>query len=1024
MENEEANRFGSSPWAGRRGLSAGAATIVMIVVILVVGGIGYYGLNLTGAKTETITSCTPASAPSCGANSAANDVMLFIPYTNNFGAQIFSTTEYANFPVTATLPSGELASSFIFNWGDGTTTTTAQPTATHAFSTEGLFLVSAQAEVNGFWHQSSRSLVPVEVTQSYASASSGNVPGIFAQVSSNGTAGLKNPLGVFSGSGTISVAAQYTSEPTNPAYIYHQPSLVVSSGGTLATPTITPTSAAGSATFTASGTAPLIGEVTFVGPSIASGLPTAYQNYTWTVYVAPTGVHAGVAASSTGPPPASPHKGSIYRDYVAPGGYTSLDPMVGYDTVSYEPDINTIQTLVQYNGSLTGATYDAYVPTLATCVPGSPQCQKLYGSTLISANGADWTFFIDPAARFYDPSTGASWPVYPSDVLFSLMRTMAYATDPSFAKTPGWIQAQTMLPLTTDPTLSANPAHSVWNTTPEWMMNAMSVNDSRYCSASQLTGTNGCITFHADGTGQLWPFFLEVVTDTQGSGIVPCSYVSANGGAIPGWTVTGTDHPCLLPGGATSTNSSAYQGVITSLGPNGFDSWEAQGANWPNINGNYLKDHPAGSGPYFVVFASASTGYTLKANPSYAQPTYCTWQPGCQPAPGHYASNVVVTYELTDTPGIAAYAAGQVDFATIRAPETPSLLALVHAGKISATTAPTLSIFFEPINFEINLATYHSEFNAPINIPSDFFDHLGLRQALVLAWPYSTSQNSILTVDGIQKSFPYGGPIPQFMANYYPTNISWPSTDPDYHPADVGSAGWWWQQANTPSSPNYDPELAACTPSSPCLFPVIGEGGVPELDQSNQLFISNVAQLTGGAIKPSTFDIPFNQLIADQLTPGQTGMPFYHLGWAPDYPDPTDYVPALVGTDNVYCSPDACNEALNTSSYQNAACKPGNDLGYWASVAVIPDNCQGNAWEAMQIMIQLAGPLPASPQRVLWYNMIDSIVSHLALYIYWYQQQTVLTYASWIDGSTVNTNVTIGGGDVFVWYATGGNGVY
>ena len=75
----------------------------------------------------------------------------------------------------------------------------------------------------------------------------------------------------------------------------------------------------------------------------------------------------------------SPHPGTIMAFEDAPGGARTEDPAIAYDTVSYEPILNVYQPLITYNGSTVGPSWQAFVPSLATCVPGSPQCQALYG---------------------------------------------------------------------------------------------------------------------------------------------------------------------------------------------------------------------------------------------------------------------------------------------------------------------------------------------------------------------------------------------------------------------------------------------------------------------------------------------------------------------------------------------------------------------------------------------------------------------------------------------------------------------
>ena len=155
--------------------------------------------------------------------------------------------------------------------------------------------------------------------------------------------------------------------------------------------------------------------ITMVG-AITAPTGTIYQNYTWTIFVSPTGVSPGCGScSSISSNVASPHTGQIIYQEVAPGGATSEDPSVAYDTISDEPILNVYQTLVAYNWSSTAS----FAPQLSLCVPG-PGCAAMYGGNTLIVNNAtgssprDFTFPIDPAARFYDPTTKASWPVYPS----------------------------------------------------------------------------------------------------------------------------------------------------------------------------------------------------------------------------------------------------------------------------------------------------------------------------------------------------------------------------------------------------------------------------------------------------------------------------------------------------------------------------------------------------------------------------------------------------------------------------------
>jgi hypothetical protein len=69
----------------------------------------------------------------------------------------------------------------------------------------------------------------------------------------------------------------------------------------------------------------------------------------------------------------------------------------------------------------------------------------------------------------------------------------------------------------------------------------------------------------------------------------------------------------------------------------------------------------------------------------------------------------------------------------------------------------------------------------------------------------------------------------------------------------------------------------------------------------------------------------------------------------------------------------------------------------------------------------LAASAPAGPGRVLLYAQAEQIAYGLALYTYTGQGNIVAGVASWLDPSSVNTNVTIGGGGDLPFYSLKGN---
>ncbi len=1031
----------SKNWSGRRGASMVLAPVILIVVIIVVGAGGYAALSsVSSSSPTTVTSCAPASSAACKAAAGGNDVSTFVAFSPAFGTSVLSVSQGQSVPITVSVP--EAASNYQVFWGDGTNTTQAAPTFTHTYTNLGNYVISAQAEVKGIWHTGTAALYPVTVAPSLGTDSSGYYPTVTATLT-NGSTSANNLGWLPGGKGTITVTAIYSTQPANPSYV-PQTTSFTSSGGTQTA--ASPTASGGSASYSFSSAG--VYTITMVGPiKNTATSQTIYQNYTWSVFVSPSGLAPGCGqcrTSSSGTH-TSPHSGTITAYEVAPAGGTTVDPAISYDTVSAEMVYNVYQTLVTYNGTSTAT----FIPQLATCVPGTAQCASLYGGNdLIATNasGADvyWTFVLDSNAKFYDPATKASWGVYPSDVVFSFARTLSYADLPGIEATAGWIDSEALLPagnLSWDvSSLTGYGIHQPFNNTPYNIFSSMLVNDSAYCPSAAMTQDHGCVTFVANGPGaqngltlpnRTWSNFLQFIADPLGSGIVPAGWFTAQGfgAGLPGWGLPAScpssgDCPMYLPGNYTSSTASGYWANINSTFPaTKWDSMQELEFNNPNVNG-IVRYQMVGSGPYYMVgkFNSA-VGYTLAANPAYAQPTGCAGYQWCEPAPGTYAPNIKVYWDDSDTEGIQQYIAGQTDFATILAPETPTMLSLIQQGKIGATTAPTLNIFFYSYaaTFDVQAAQAIDPFT--LNVPGTFFASDGVRNFVNLAYPYTTVENTINTVDGIQYGFNYGGAIPQGMGDYYPENISWPNADPTGSASTPGTAAWWWAQINTQGSSVYDSWVAThCSSSTPCEFPIIGELGDPSGDAAIQLWIHEIEAISGGALQPNTFDLSFSQLVTDTLssTPSQIPLPLYTLGWAPDFPDPTDYMPTL-WTNGSYGLPDATFYTFSQSAYNAGTCGNLDNLPYWASVSVIPADCQGVAFMTMDYWMGIAGTTPAGSQRVLLYNMIEHIGNALSLQQYTLQQNGIGTYAPWINPATLDLN-PMWAGD-FLFYFIQGNGV-
>jgi hypothetical protein len=1011
-------RLGGPPRASRALSSSGALGKVTGVLILAVTVI------LAGAVTYVVipsptTTCQPRNDPICIGNT--HDLSLLVP--------LRTTQEGVPIPVTALLPTSEHANSFVFNFGDGTTNTTATASTVHTYTAPGLYIISVSAMVNGVLHDSAHALAEVSVAISYASDSLGTIPTELGAILANSTSST-NPTPLLHTGETVTVQGTYTLAPTNPLYTLGTPS-IIAPGGTISGATSTAQGAQANVSFAKPGTY----EVTYVGSGVAAGYPTAYQNYTWTVEVAPSGENYGFAASAT---PIDPHPGQIIAYESYSGGATTFDPAIDYDLAGYEVVGNIYQQLVLYNGSVAGPDSSDFISEIATCVPGSTQCANLYGGNDL-VQGTDYTFVISNTSRFYDPwdsVNGAhpSWGVWPSDVMFSVLRTMAFSQLPYPLFTNGWILTQSLLPGGNGSW--DNGIHATFNNTPQYMFAAMTINGTQ-CPEIAMTQEHGCITFHANASnsyGSAWPFFLELISDQQGSSIVPCGWFSepAQGQGIPGWTESNASdqgpHPCVAPTPAQ----------VAAMAPTSFDSWEE---NYYNaVTGVYVGNtqwRPVGSGPYYLSGFQLGESYDLAANPVYQSNPLCTWSQ-CQPKAGDYVPIVHVVWESDPVLGEQSFASGVADFASFPTTDTGFLLQLIEDGKANALVVPSLAIqtVFMALNFSVSAAA--SESINPMNIPSNFFANLGMRQFMVHAYPYGSVQSTINTVDGIQYGFDFGGAIPAFMGNYYPHDINWPGGNPCTNASSTSCAAYWWAAMHNSSSPYYDSYLTShCTAANPCKFSAYNDEGDTSEDQRLTLYADAVASASGGGIQMSEYDIPAETLALEGTAgPGTNALPMEIGDWYPDYPDPTDYVYPFYYPDATFSLPEATAEGLGSafvtgtpnpfnSTMPNGTACP-TDFNFYVNISkagfpAVPQSCQGAAYDAMINLMTVAGSLPANGLRVLRFDQAEQIANQLALMISEYQNDLVVPYAAWINSSSISTNVIYAG--FFWWWLVNGNGV-
>ena len=1013
-------------------MSVTFAAVIMLVVVILVGAGGYFGLQSVKPTTATTTSC---SGSGCSVT-ATNDATLFVPYTRGYGQAMSQVAAGLNISATVGVKGSETIRSFTVNWGDGSSSTSANPTVNHPYSAPGLYVISGNAtDTKGIVHTGYGQLLPINVTPSVATIQSGFFPGLGTSFG-NGTAGGVYPW-VTVGS-TVTVNGTYVRAPANPFYTAQAPTLTAGAG-------VTQKSSSGGATWV-TGTftlnSPGTDQIVLTAKSANGTAAPVSLTYTWNVYVAPAGVSLGCAACSA-PAAKSPHPNQIVYYLRAAGGPITIDPAASYYAVDYDVDAEFTQTLVQYNGTDVGPGALNYVPEVATCVAGTPQCADLYGGNNL-VQGNNYTFVISSADKFYDPDTGKSWNIYPSDVYFSFLRGLAFADLPSAAIYAGWIEAQMLLP-------NGNPSwdtsiHFPYNTTPQNMLDSMLINDSAFCPAAAMSGGgSGCITFVADANGLSWPAIMSYLSIPSVGAVTPCSWYSYHGATVPGFMGTqgasqalATDTGCLLPGGATTTSATSFKNWVATQGPTSWDSYEGLGTtNYPSPNPS-VQWIGAGSGPYYVAALDPGVSVTYEANPAYVQPVGCAGESYCQPVPGSFAKTVDVYWEDSDTVGVQELSAGYADAATIESANMPVRLKLVEDGIAGFINQPTLGVYNWGINTAIDIASLKTIDPDPVNIQSNSLAYNGLRGFLETAYPYSTVQAQYNVINGVQLGFNYGGFIPDYMANYYPTNVSWPNfntttgvfSNPSSDASSVGSAAWYFAQMTDPSSPLYDPQFGTggYSASNPLHIPVLFQEGDPTHQAVALLWGSFASQLSHGAVVFDIFPVA-PSIVYGNLLPSQCPWGLAFIGWAPDYAQPYDYWAAYGAPSGGYSGAFALAPTFAESQFNNPSCDYTTassfaSLAHWGSQPYIADDCQGPAYNASVYFANIANNDANIAQGQLYWNLIDSIFSHLNLEVNTEQSNQLFTYAAWINPASINVNLINGEpGEMYLWYGITGNGV-
>ncbi len=623
------------------------------------------------------------------------------------------------------------------------------------------------------------------------------------------------------------------------------------------------------------------------------------------------------------------------------GAYKTLDGAIAYDTVSGEILENTYQFLVGYNG--TSST--SFIPELATNLPNitNGEINDNYANyTVHDPWGTSYEVHIKPYENYtFYIRSNATWqngqPVTAWDVEYSMARTLLF--DSGTPGTPGWIEAQYLLPGNYFVT------NTFWNITQN-----MTVNNK----------TNS-ITFHFQVP--MSPTLVNEILSASGDFVMDASWIAAH---------------------ATSSQPALQ------WDPAGFAAYEAQGSE--SDYNPYFVNHIMADGPYEIDYIVPSSEVVLIANPYFHPPS--------QYYPAPKIKEVVIEYIGETSTRYLQMKSGYAQAGGIPSSDFDLVQSLNATHMDYYTFFPTLSIYWYNFNANINTTILNTEYKGA-NVPQTLFTVLQIRQAF--AYAYNESEylgedigNSIYNVTFASS---YVGMLPLGMDGYQSEAVINESTHGAVPYFDLGKAAALFSEGvkvyNKEASKSGSMTITT-TPSGtytynglPLQIPIFIYSADPSdlagAEQWGSYLSKYVVIGASFPVEPTAFPV----LLGNQVQ-GQNPMPIYELGWAPDYPYPTDYL-------NPMANP------INSSTYPG----PNDFTPYWFSNN--SSNPTPNASEAYNLSLMhtwyVKGTSASNPDvAMMYFHMMNDMLVNMTFYVYLFQSYVFTTMSYKVPPSVVKND--------------------
>jgi peptide/nickel transport system substrate-binding protein len=648
---------------------------------------------------------------------ASSAVILTRKASNTFSAtpsttEQSSTTTGANYSIQ--INAGLVFSSANVNFGDGNISHIIGSSSSKSFEASHTYEIPGSALLyynitasNGAVYSSSKSLIPLVVIPSSTYINDNESAGTIVVNSTTSSASLNPNYPIFAVGANISFNLGFTTEPVNSSYQVVSQSYITNFG---LSNTITYVWNASSKMYGTSLSQLEFGS-NFKNPGIYYVIvktTTAIVNSTSGAIVQGssqgTYVFLDVAVFNGGAISQVPK--SVYVDdqnYI--GTPNTFDGAIAYNGQALDILFNTLQFLVGYEGNSTTLFY----PQLATNLPSiaNGEINNNYANyTVDTPWGTNYTVHIKPYENYtFYIRSNATWqdgtPVTAWDVVYSMTRTLLF--DAGSPSTPGWIQAQYLLPG------NYYTSNTFWNITQNITWN---------------NATNA-VTFHFQEP--MTPSLVfQIFAYASGAFIMDAAWIEEHGGGIT-WNAAG------------------------------FEAYKAEG-NAGNYN-TYIQDNIMADGPFELEYVIPTESVILIANPNFVSPN--KWYP----APT--ISKVIVNYITQPSTMYLEMSSGQANDVSISSSNWYLVQNLEKAGKVNVESFPTMDMYFYAFNSNINetqLNVLYPGANMPSNFFSSLQVREAFSYAFNYANYFSKDVgNSVYNTTFV---FPYAGMLIKGLPGY------------------------------------------------------------------------------------------------------------------------------------------------------------------------------------------------------------------------------------------------------------------